>query len=581
MYMAMPSGNVVIPDKMQFPSGGAVVPAAGSGVGWYPDERDNFILWLRGEFAAANAIIDSLCHHLKSVGEPGEYDGVIGSIQQRRCNWNPVLHMQQYFSVAEVFNALQQATWRRQQQHRGGGFYDPVKVVGQGKDYKRSGGVGSRHGQVHRAEVAVKDGHNSTVEFNTPGNVATANGSNNSVGIEALKSDQKDVALAKNSDDSSTKPQVDSNSKSLDSLSTLSESLECEAKEANENPNSKGHLEKDSTSMVTTQQKPNIIAKTFVGNEILDGKTVNVVDGMKLYEELINDSEVKKMVSLVNDLRASGKRGQLQGHTFVISKRPMKGHGREMIQFGMPIVDEEIITGTSKDRKIEPIPSLFQDFIERLMSMQILTIKPDSCIIDVYNEGDHSQAHMWPQWFGRPVSVLLLTECDMSFGKVITTDHHGDYRASLKLSLTPGSMLVMEGKSADYAKHAIPSIRKQRILVTFAKSLPKQWAPPPKHYVQVATSGAVHPPPVPVSVPVRPNGIQPVYIPAAMAFPAPPMVLPPPSPTAGWAPPRQAAPPRLPVPGTGVFLPPGKHDDENNTSPKEKVEENVGKTETE
>ncbi|KAI3698714.1 hypothetical protein L2E82_42472 [Cichorium intybus] len=151
----------------------------------------------------------------------------------------PVLHMQQYFSVAEFFNALQQATWRRQQQHRGGGFYDPVKVVGQGKDYKRSGGVGSRHGQVHRDEVAVKDGHNSTVEFNTPGNVANANGSNNSVGIEVLKSDQKDVALAKNSDDSSTKPQVDNNSKSLDSLSTLSESLECEAKEANENPNSK------------------------------------------------------------------------------------------------------------------------------------------------------------------------------------------------------------------------------------------------------------------------------------------------------------------------------------------------------
>ncbi|KAI3779012.1 hypothetical protein L2E82_08433 [Cichorium intybus] len=136
----------------------------------------------------------------------------------------------------------EEATWRRQQQHRGGGFYDPVNVVGQGKDYKRSGGIGSRHGQVHRDEVAVKDGHNSTVEFNTPGNVANANGSNNSVGIEVLISDQKDVALAKNSDDSSTKPQVDNNSKSLDSLSTLSESLECEAKEANENPNSKGYV---------------------------------------------------------------------------------------------------------------------------------------------------------------------------------------------------------------------------------------------------------------------------------------------------------------------------------------------------
>ncbi|KAI3734144.1 hypothetical protein L6452_13607 [Arctium lappa] len=632
----MPSGNVVIPDKMQYPSGGAVGPAgggaAGSGVGWYPDERDGFISWLRGEFAAANAIIDSLCHHLKSVGEPGEYDGVIGSIQQRRCNWNPVLHMQQYFSVAEVFNALQQATWRRQQQqHRGGGFYDPMKAVGPGKDYKRSGGAGSRQGQGHRVEIAVKDGHSSTVDFNSPRNVA--NGSGNLVGNEVPKSDDKDVAIAKYSDGLSTKSQVDDNGKSLDSHSTLSESLEYEAKEAEDNPNLKGctdvHLENGLSSMHTAQQKLDTLAtaKTFVATEILDGKAVNVVDGMKMYEELFDDSGVRKMVSLVNDLRAAGRRGQFQGQTFIVSKRPMKGHGRETIQLGLPIVDapfdDEVISGTSKDRKIEPIPSLFQEFIERLMAMQFLSVKPDSCIIDIYNEGDHSQPHMWPYWFGRPVCVLFLTECDMTFGRVIGADHPGDYRGSIKLSLTPGSMLVMEGTSADYAKHAIPSIRKQRILVTLTKSQPKRtmlsesqrspsapvappthWAPPPtrspnhipnhmgpKHYVQVPTTGVLPAAAVRPQLP-PPNGIQPIFVPSAvaspMAFPAAPMGLPPPA-SAGWAtapPLRQHAPPRLPVPGTGVFLPPGsgnstsiepsngaaKCDDENSTSPKEKVD---------
>jgi hypothetical protein len=40
---------------------------------------------------------------------------------------------------------------------------------------------------------------------------------------------------------------------------------------------------------------------------------VNVVDGLKLFEELVDDSEVPKLVSLVNDLRAAGKRGQFQG----------------------------------------------------------------------------------------------------------------------------------------------------------------------------------------------------------------------------------------------------------------------------
>ncbi|KAJ6401738.1 hypothetical protein OIU84_013909 [Salix udensis] len=57
-----------------------VLPAGGGGneihqhhlqrYQWLPvDERDGFISWLRGEFAAANAIIDSLCHHLRVVGE--------------------------------------------------------------------------------------------------------------------------------------------------------------------------------------------------------------------------------------------------------------------------------------------------------------------------------------------------------------------------------------------------------------------------------------------------------------------------------------------------------------------------------
>ena len=117
--MAMQSANVVVMsdnnNKMHYGNGG-----------WYGggDERDGFIAWLRGEFAAANAIIDSLCHHLKSTSG-GDYDEVIGSIQNRRCNWNPVLHMQQYFSVSDVVYALQQVALKRTSRDRkrsAGGF---------------------------------------------------------------------------------------------------------------------------------------------------------------------------------------------------------------------------------------------------------------------------------------------------------------------------------------------------------------------------------------------------------------------------------------------------------------------------
>lgn len=173
--MAMPSGNVVLSDKIQFPSGGGggVGGAGGGGGGgeihqhyhrqWFPDERDGFISWLRGEFAAANAIIDSLCQHMRAVGEPGEYENVIGCIQQRRCNWNPVLHMQQYFSVAEVMYALQQVALRRQQR-----YFEPMKAGA--KDYKRSG-VGFRQGP--RIE-AVKEVHNSSVEYHSHGGNSAA-----------------------------------------------------------------------------------------------------------------------------------------------------------------------------------------------------------------------------------------------------------------------------------------------------------------------------------------------------------------------------------------------------------------------
>ncbi|XP_015868027.3 RNA demethylase ALKBH10B isoform X2 [Ziziphus jujuba] len=608
--MAMPSGNVVLPDKMQFPTGPGAAGTAGGEIHhhrqWFPDERDGFISWLRGEFAAANAIIDSLCHHLRSVSEPGEYDAVIGCIQQRRCNWNPVLHMQQYFSVAEVMYALQQVAWRRQQ-HR---FADPVKT-GPKEGYKRSGG-GFKQNQ--RFEV-VKEGSNSNVESQSfDGNSSNATVVSEkrerggekleevkSGGGEAGKLDDKVVVVpAEEKKEVATKPLEDSNLKtSGNSEGTISGNSETEPVVLDEcTPSSKVPVilsENDSHSIENQNEKQNlaIVPKTFWGNEMIDGKMVNTVEGLKLYDELFDDAKVSKLLTLVNDLRAAGKKGQFQGQSYVVSKRPMKGHGREMIQLGPPIADapaeDDISSGTSKERKIEAIPSLLQDVIDRLVGMQVMTVKPDSCIIDFYNEGDHSQPHMWPPWFGRPISVLFLTECDMAFGRVFAIDHPGDYRGCLKLSLKPGSMLVMQGKSTDFAKHAIPSLRKQRILVTFTKSLPKKsmpsdgqrhsspaaapshWGPPPsrspnhirhpvgpKHYAPVSTTGVLPAPSIRPQIP-PPNGMQPLFVTTPVTPPMPfPTPVPIPPGSTGWpaAPPPRHPPPRVPVPGTGVFLPP-------------------------
>lgn len=144
----------------------------------------------------------------------------------------------------------------------------------------------------------------------------------------------------------------------------------------------------------------------------------------------------------------------------------------------------------------------------------------------------------------------------------------------------------MQGKSADLAKYAIPSIRKQRILVMFTKSQPRkslpvdvqrpgstgnyQWNSLPsrspnhirhhlghKHYAPAPTTGVLPAPPIRAQIP-PPNGIQPLFVPAPVAPPLPfPAPVPIPPGSTGWtAPPSRHPAPRIPVPGTGVFLPP-------------------------
>ncbi|KAH1236567.1 hypothetical protein GmHk_08G021746 [Glycine max] len=544
--MAMPSGNVVIQDKMQFPSG-AGGGGGGGGAGgeihqphhyrpqWFVDERDGLIGWLRSEFAAANAIIDSLCHHLRVVGDPGEYDMVVGAIQQRRCNWNQVLMMQQYFSVADVAYALQQVAWRRQQRP-----LDPMKV---GAKEVRKSGSGYRHGQRFES---VKEGYNSSVEsYSHDANVAVTGGTEKGTPVVEKSEEHKSGGKVEKVGDKGLASVEEKKGNDLHSVQNQSQS-----------------------------QSLSNIAKTFIGNEMFDGKTVNVVDGLKLYDDLFDSTEVANLVSLVNDLRVSGKKGQLQGsQAYIVSRRPMKGHGREMIQL---------------DMNVESIPSLFQDIIERMVSSQVMTVKPDCCIVDFYNEGDHSQPHSWPSWYGRPVYVLFLTECEMTFGRVIASEHPGDYRGSIKLSLVPGSLLVMQGKSSDFAKHALPSTRKQRILVTFTKSQPRKslssdaqqlasavasshWGPPPsrspnhvrhhvgpKHYATLPTTGVLPAPPIRPQM-AAPVGMQPLFV-AAPVVPPMPFSAPVPIPagSTGWtaAPPPRHPPPRVPAPGTGVFLPP-------------------------
>ncbi|KAK4780532.1 hypothetical protein SAY87_016638 [Trapa incisa] len=570
----MPSGNVGISDgknKFQADVGSGDVRHGHQPPVLFQDERDGFISWLRGEFAAANAIIDGLCHHLRAVGEPGEYDFLIGLIQQRRCNWTPVLHMQQYFPVSEILYALNQVMRTRQLQQPK--FYDHSKLGD--KEFRRTG-PGFSKNQGQKGGEAVKEVLNSGFDgSNNNGTDPKGKKWKVSTKPDDATNDEKVVAKSLteyNLKSPKTYEQISSgNSKSDSGLPNEScMSISKEVEEDIPNQNRKQHH-------LSTP-------KSFVGNEISDGRMVNVVDGMKLYENLLEDAKVKRLISLVTDLRAAGKKQQFRGKTYSISKRPMKGRGREIIQLGLPVANGPL--EDEKDRIIEAIPALLQEVIEYIVDMNIMTLKPDSCIIDIYYEGDYSQPCLWPHWFERPFCLLSLTECNVTFGKVIAIDNPENFKGSLKLSLAPGSLLMMQGKSADIAKYSLPSLRKQRILITFAKSQPKksisidnqlhitspaiiqsslQGAAPNrpinyisnpagfKYYGSVPSKNIF---PAAAIIPAI-NGMQQLLV-AAPSMPFPTSVPIPLTSTTRWAavPPRNQ-PPHPNIPGTGVFLPPG------------------------
>ncbi|KAF8099271.1 hypothetical protein N665_0247s0050 [Sinapis alba] len=558
--MAMPPGNVAPSDKLQFPPAGS----------WIPDERDVYISWIRGEFAAANEIIDRLCHHLQGIGDQNQYDAAISAIRQRQSNWSQAIYMQPYYTVVDIYNALQHAAWKwkqktpqqQPQRHYIANADQTVKFGGKRSGYGFNNHHGGGGGGYRGAESMARNGHHSSSDCHK---------------IEAkLASDVKALSIDEEKRDGSEKPKSDR--KDLEEsepagAETQAETVnhECNSDSKDNNNLSCSEVKQDEKDKECTAG----MAKTFVVEEMYEAKVVNVVEGLKLYESMVDAKEVSELVSLVNNLRTSGRRGQLQSEAYVGYKRPNRGHGREMIQLGLPIADTMPDDESIKGRRIEPIPSFLSDIIERLVTKQIIPVKPDACIIDFFNEGDHSQPHMLVPWFGRPVGILSLSECDFTFGRVIVSDHPGDYKGSLKLSLTPGSVLLVEGKSADLAKFAIHSISKQRILITFTKSQPRNpltgsnWAPPPsrsppnqQHNRHPTGPPNKHYPVIPTTGVFPPNGaVQPIFI-----SPSPPLT--PPMPFPGgvlpgatvWAPhPRHQPPPepRLPIPGTGVFLPPG------------------------
>ncbi|KAL6968378.1 hypothetical protein U1Q18_034178 [Sarracenia purpurea var. burkii] len=383
-----PPANVASPSD-RVPTGPIITPAQPAPMIMMPEPfaKDALIAWFRGEFAAANAIIDALCNHLTQLegGGGSEYESVFASLYRRRLNWMPILQMQKYCSIADVALELRRVATKKmvESKERGNMIRNEELNV-------------SSNEQEKSPEVPEDESTEST-----------ENGGGEVVDKESTRDDSPESGI------------TDTGSQEVQPTSENAE-LCC------------NHEDCDARRALIK------ITKGFVAKEPVKGHMVNVVRGLKLYEDIFTDSELSKLKHFANELRVAGQNGELPGH-------------------------------------IEPIHTLLQRVIDHLIQWHLISEdrKPNSCIINFFDEGEYSQPFQKPPHLDQPISTLLLSESTMAFGQTLVSDSDGNYKGPLMLSLKEGSLLVMRGNSSDTARHMICPSPSKRVSITFFRIRPE------------------------------------------------------------------------------------------------------------
>ncbi|CAM0955593.1 unnamed protein product [Alopecurus aequalis] len=504
-----------------------------------PDQvaaRDAVIGWYRGEFAAANAVIDALCGHLAQIGGPAEYDAVYAALHRRRLNWFPVLHMQKFYSINDVASELRRVADAR-----------AASAAAYSEEEAASTVIHEPMDEL--VTVAAEPPVPEHVHEPMPQSPAATSE------VHAVEADHE----------------LDGEDSSGDSSERKAASTEDDAVPDGHNTDqgSQGSLPEsypicsDHEECIARPERIKI-QKGFMAKESVKGHMVNVVKGLKIYEDVFTTSELMKVADFINGIRQAGRNGELSGETFIFFNKQIKGNKREIIQLGVPLFQH---TTEETNCHIEPIPVVLQAVIDHLVLWRLIpeSRKPNSVIINFFDEDEHSQPYFKPPHLDNPISTLLLSETSMAFGRSLVTDNNGNYKGPLTLSLKQGSLLVMRGNSADMARHVVCPSSNRRVSITFVRVRPSTpvdlsplpsptksmtlWQPPP-----TAASAGMQKPhhggimgygPAPQGMIAPAWGMAVRAAPVMMVAPARPMVMAPSS----------NINKRMGRGGTGVFLP--------------------------
>ncbi|CAH9091205.1 unnamed protein product [Cuscuta epithymum] len=216
--------------------------------------------------------------------------------------------------------------------------------------------------------------------------------------------------------------------------------------------------------------------KDFICLERIDGKITNILDGLELHSGIFSAAEQNRIVNYVETLHDKGKNGQLKERTYTAPEKCIGGKGRVSLQFGCCYNYASDTNDTPRILKndiVDPIPQLLKVMIKRLVRWHVIPPNsvPDNCIVDIYEEGDCIPPRIESQDFARPLcAVSFLTECHVIFGSNLKVLSPGGFDGPIAISLPVGSILVLNGKVADVAKHCVPAVPSKRISITFRRT---------------------------------------------------------------------------------------------------------------
>ncbi|GKV41473.1 hypothetical protein SLEP1_g49005 [Rubroshorea leprosula] len=230
--------------------------------------------------------------------------------------------------------------------------------------------------------------------------------------------------------------------------------------------------------------------KDFICLERVGGKFVNILEGLELHTGIFSAAEQKRIVNYVYMLQGMGQKRELRERTYTEPPKWKRGKRRVTIQFGCCYnyaTDKNgNPPGILQDEVVDPIPHLFKVMIRRLIGWHVIppTCVPDSCIVNIYEEGDYIPPHIDNHDFVRPFcTVSFLSECNVVFGSNLKVVGAGEFGGSIAIPLPVGSVLVLNGNGADVAKHCVPAVPTKRISITFRRmdesKRPMGYAPEP------------------------------------------------------------------------------------------------------